>query len=286
MSVPKVRVLGAGDNVVDRYVDLGLMFPGGNALNVAVFARRAGAQAAYLGVVGNDEAGRHVLSALVAEDIEIDRVRILPGPNAYSDVRLLDGERVFGEETEGVSRFILHERDIAYAATFDVVHTGACALLETQVPMIATRVSVSFDFSTRREPQYLAPILPHLKFAFFSGGDLSSAEVERLIVEAYAQGPGLVVATCGARGSIGFDGSDLHQQGALPIDPVDTLGAGDAYIGRLLVEHLAGEELARAMELAAKEASVVCAGLGAFGHGARWHRMPPTEFDEISGGTQ
>ena len=41
-----VKVLGIGDNVVDKYLNLGLMFPGGNALNVAVFAHRYGADAA------------------------------------------------------------------------------------------------------------------------------------------------------------------------------------------------------------------------------------------------
>jgi fructoselysine 6-kinase len=55
-----VRICGVGDNVVDRYLELGLMFPGGNALNVAVFAKRAGAEAAYLGITGNDVLGEIV----------------------------------------------------------------------------------------------------------------------------------------------------------------------------------------------------------------------------------
>ena len=33
------RILGLGDNTVDTYVDAGLQFPGGNAVNVAVLAR-------------------------------------------------------------------------------------------------------------------------------------------------------------------------------------------------------------------------------------------------------
>ena len=34
-----MKVLGLGDNVVDRYVNKGIMFPGGNAVNFAVYAR-------------------------------------------------------------------------------------------------------------------------------------------------------------------------------------------------------------------------------------------------------
>ena len=41
-----MRLAGVGDNVVDRYRDLGLMFPGGQALNVAVHARRIGIESA------------------------------------------------------------------------------------------------------------------------------------------------------------------------------------------------------------------------------------------------
>ena len=40
------------------------MYPGGNAVNVAVHARRNGATSAYLGAVGTDRAGQVVLAAL------------------------------------------------------------------------------------------------------------------------------------------------------------------------------------------------------------------------------
>ncbi len=66
-----MRLLGAGDNVVDRYRDLGLMYPGGNALNVAVAAARGGAAAAYVGAVGTDRAGDVVLAGLRAEGIDV-----------------------------------------------------------------------------------------------------------------------------------------------------------------------------------------------------------------------
>ncbi len=51
-----MRLVAVGDNVVDCYPRLGLMFPGGNALGVAVHGRRSGAQAAYVGAVGDDAA--------------------------------------------------------------------------------------------------------------------------------------------------------------------------------------------------------------------------------------
>ena len=57
------RIATVGDNVVDCYPDLGVMYPGGNTVNVAVHARRLGARAAYLGALGTDTAGRVLTAA-------------------------------------------------------------------------------------------------------------------------------------------------------------------------------------------------------------------------------
>lgn len=65
-------LLCIGDNVVDLYLDKGVFFPGGNALNVAVLARRFGlADVAYMGIVGNDREGDHVRACMLAESLSI-----------------------------------------------------------------------------------------------------------------------------------------------------------------------------------------------------------------------
>ena len=95
-SSTEMRLLGVGDNVVDRYRDLGRMFPGGNALNVAVAAARAGAQARVPRRArtrrrrrrrpGRAARGGHRRPSACA---------IVAGPNAYADVTVVDGDRVF-----------------------------------------------------------------------------------------------------------------------------------------------------------------------------------------------
>src|SRR5690349_4763575 len=126
-------LLAVGDNVVDRYVDDGFMYPGGNAVNVAVHARRNGAMSAYLGAVGTDRAGQVVLAALEEEGVDTAMTRRVPGPNAYADVRIVAGNRVFGGADVGISRFTLGPDDLAGAAAFDIVHTGECSMLEGQL---------------------------------------------------------------------------------------------------------------------------------------------------------
>ena len=263
-----MRLLGAGDNVVDRYRDLGRMFPGGNALNVAVAARRAGAEAAYLGVVGNDRAGMVVRDALITEGVAVDRLRVADGPNAWADVTLVDGDRVFVASDETISMFRLDDADLAYAATFDLVHTGDCSGLETQLPELAAVAPVSFDFSIHRERAYLEGILPHLTVACFSASDQDEESVTALLADAVARGPRLALATRGTAPAILSDGRRTWHQPVRSGSVVDTLGAGDAFIGRFLVGVIAGEAPEISLGAADEAAAGTCGHYGAFGHGS------------------
>ena len=49
------KVIGVGDGVVE-YLHCKTMYPGGNALNFSVYAKKVGVDAAYLGVLSNDQA--------------------------------------------------------------------------------------------------------------------------------------------------------------------------------------------------------------------------------------
>lgn len=261
-----MRILGVGDNVVDRYLDRGVMFAGGNALNVAVAADRAGAEAAYLGAVGTDRAGELVLASLRAEGVETGRVRIVDGPTAFADVALVQGDRVFIGSDEGISRFRLGRDDLAYAMTFDLVHTGDCSMLEDQVADLGAAASrLSFDFSVRREPEYLGPILPHVEIACFSATDLDEEEALALLAGAVAAGPRLALATRGTEPALLHDGRRSWRQPVVETSVVDTLGAGDSFIGRFLVGVVAGEKPAATLQAAAEAAATTCGRYGAFG---------------------
>jgi fructoselysine 6-kinase len=262
-----MRLVGIGDNVVDRYRDLGQFFPGGNALNVAVAAQKAGADAAYVGALGTDEAGRVVLDALRAEGVATDRVRIVGGPNAYAEVALEHGERVFVGADIGVSRFELDETDLAYAATFDRIHTGDSSMLEPQLADLAACAPVSFDFSIHREPAYVNPLIGHVDIAIFSASDLSDDATVALLAGAVARGPRLALATRGSAPAVLHDGRRVWRQPVAATRIVDTLGAGDTFIGRFLVGLGADEEPAVILEAAARAAATTCADFGAFGHG-------------------
>lgn len=272
-----MRLVGVGDNVVDRYRDLGTMFPGGQALNVAVYAHRFGLQTAYVGAIGDDVAGRHVLGAIRAEGIDASRLRIVPGPNAAAEVALVDGNREFVGSDPGVSKFRLSADDLAAIAQYDLIHSSESSYLEDQIALLAGSAPLSFDFSIRRDPAYIEPLLPFVHIASFSLSDLDDRDALAWIDRVHAAGPKYVLATRGAHDALLSDGLTVRRQPAVPSEPIDTLGAGDAFIARVLVGILRQEPLDLVLESAAQAAALTCAAYGAFGYGTA--AFPPMKSE-------
>jgi fructoselysine 6-kinase len=262
-----MQLVGVGDNVVDRYRDLGMMFPGGQALNVAVHAKRAGMETAYVGAVGDDRAGRHVLGVMREEGVDTSHLRVVPGPNAYANVGLRAGNREFLGGSPGVSRIRLSEDDLAFLGRARLIHSSESSYLEDQVALLAGVAPLSFDFSVRRDPEYLGPILPHVAIAAFSLADLDDDEASAFIDRVHRAGPGLVIATRGASDAMLSDTRRVWRQPALPTQVIDTLGAGDAFIARVLVGVIRDEPFDVSLAAAARSAATTCASYGAFGHG-------------------
>jgi fructoselysine 6-kinase len=260
-------LVAIGDNVVDCYVDRGLMFPGGNSVNVAVHAARAGTSSAYVGVIGDDERGRLVSGALGAERVDRTGLRSRPGPSAYAVVRHVDGERVFESSDKGVSLFDPTSADLDLVAGFELAHSSYCSGLEAALPELAGRTRLSFDFNDRTDDGYADDLLPYVAVATFSAAHLGRTECERLVRWAGSRGPQYVFATRGAEGAIGYDGRELCVADARPVEMIDSLGAGDAFIGRALHGLLVGERLPALLDAAVEAGSRACTELGGFGHG-------------------
>ena len=236
-------------------------------MNVAVAARRAGIEAAYLGAIGTDGAGLTIKAALSDEGVSTDRLRVVAGSNAYSIVEIEDGDRLFVGSDVGVSRFTLDGGDLSYLAQFECVHSGSRSGTEGQIEDLARSARVCFDFSDRPRTYY-EPLLDKVWMACFSGARLDPAGVGELTKRALRTGPEIVLVTEGPRGaSITTASGETVRVEANPITPLDTLGAGDAVIGTVLAGVLRGDDLQAVMSSAMSVAAKVCVRFGAFGQG-------------------
>lgn len=277
-----VSFLGLGDNVVDCYEPEMVMYPGGNAVNCAVFARRSGAsRSAYMGVFGSDEASEHIIASLSEEGVECVKCRQVLGECGKAVVHLDDGERVFLKSNfggiRGRTRIPLDRFDFEYLSQFDVVHVGAYGFMERELSGLRDAgCLVSFDFSEDSTDAYCEEVAPFADIAFFSAESrMDDDEIRRRLSWIAGLGPQVVVATRGMRGSAAYAEGLVSFQPAHPAaSVVDTMGAGDAFIASFLLSYVQaakggssgrdalGPALARASEFAAR----ACSLEGAWGY--------------------
>ncbi|MBD3206300.1 hypothetical protein GF319_08150 [Candidatus Bathyarchaeota archaeon] len=268
--VPMVKLVGVGDNTVDRYIHLNRMFPGGNSVNVPVLARRYGHESGYIGWLGDDPHGQLLYESMKCEGVDLSHCRRVEGPNSYCEVSLISGERVFGKSTSGVSSQIkLDREDYQYIAGYEITHTSVYSFIEEQLEELSKASGyLSFDYSDRWSKEYLKKTAPKVDIAFLSASEQTRSEAERLMGWIKDLGVSLVVVTQGIKGSLLYDGEQTYHQPIVETEVVDTLGAGDAFAARLIVEYLSGRTIEESMRLAALSASETCGYYGAWDYGS------------------
>jgi fructoselysine 6-kinase len=283
-----MKVIGFGDNIVDRFLDREVMYPGGNCVNFAVLARRLGLESAYMGVFGSDQLGAFVRSAIEAEGVDISRCQTRPGPNGVTEIKVIEGDRIFLGWNEGgvtISQpFVLGPEDLDYLAAAALVHSSVYSASEDQLPSVqAAGPLVSFDYSwepERRTDSYLRRTAPFIDLALLSAGDAPLEAVEDELTRVTAAGASLAVATRGAAGAVLYDGGRFYTQRAASTVAdkfADTMGCGDAFITGLAVSLLQSGwsrdvppgpgSLRSALAFAAETAAGQCYVEAAFGHG-------------------
>ena len=264
-----VRLLGIGDNTVDIYLTEGMQYPGGNAVNVAVQARRCGAQASYLGCLGTDRLGDLLQESLVAEGVDVSHVRRIDGANSWSRIRHDGADRKFDGSNPGVrGRYGLGPADDAFIAAHEVVHTSVHSALDGEMARIkAAARRLSYDYSEHWERPGVTETMRHVDIAFLSAPRRSIAECEKLLRWCAAQGPSIVVLTRGAEGASALSAGRIVLEPVHPATVVDTLGAGDGFIAGFLLGNAGRLDLPQCLARGAAQAALVCASKGGFGHG-------------------
>jgi sugar/nucleoside kinase (ribokinase family) len=284
-----VKVLGYGDNVIDRFLDRGVEYPGGNCVNFAVFSARLGASAGYLGAFGSDEQGEYIRSVLTSIGVDVSRSVVRDGETGLAEVEVVDSERVFrGGNHGGVTTrepIILGDEELAYVSTFDVVHSSVYSTAETELPKLAALdIPVSYDLSSEeayRSSPYLDDVAPCLDLALLSCSELSEADTGSLLESVVRSGAGMALGTRGAGGAVLFDGRSLHRVAAAPLDYArgveDTMGCGDAFLAAFVTSLLSegwrkgaapdSGAIERGLAAGAAYSTEQCYVSGAFGYG-------------------
>ena len=283
-----IKALGIGDNLCDIYLDTNIMYPGGQALNVAVFSKMMGVQSEFMGAFGNDEIAAHVKYVLDIIGVGRSHCREYEGENGFARVILENGERVFkGSNKGGVLQkypIRLTRDDIKYIVDFDFIHTSNNSYFDEQLPLIAgLPVLISYDFSHKwTEIDLVRRVCPYIDFGFLSCSDVPLNDVREICICFHNEGCKIVVATMGNRGAMLFDGINMLYNHPEPVEALDTMGAGDSFAACVLtltVEAIKEKKerwkeatlrksiFTKIMIHASAFAAQICKTKGAFGYG-------------------
>lgn len=283
------KVWLTGDAVVDLIPDTEMTYlkcPGGAPANVAVAVARLDGDVGFFGRVGNDPFGRFLAQTLKKERVNIDHLVLDEDKRTSTVVVDLDdsGERSFTFMVKpSADQFMLPE-DIPSFCAGDWLHTCSIALaneptrsstFEAMSRIKAAGGFVSFDPNLRDEVwQNQSEIIPVVMRAVamadvvkFSDDELlfltQKSELEDALAEVKALGVPMIMITQGKEGAwLVMDGIQSLITGNV-VSPVDTTGAGDAFVGGLLgyLSRLSGDSWKNADT--AKEAVVWANACGA-----------------------
>jgi ribokinase len=274
--------------------------PGGKGANQAAAAARVGARVAFVGAIGDDPLGEEARSALAAEGIDLAELSIVAGATGVALI-LVDrhGENMIAVAPGANSGF---GPDVASSALEglgvgprDVVLVGHEIETDTARAALATARAAGAQTIFNPAPaegvdrsffelvDVLVPNRLELGQIVAADGRRAGrptepgATPERLagtLLAPSGDGPPIreaVVATLGAAGAIVVRADGPPVVIAAPrVDAIDTVGAGDTFVGVLAADLAAGRSLEAAVHRA-----VVAAALSTTREGARGG-MPTT----------
>lgn len=267
-----MKIITIGDNVTDCYLDQGVYYPGGNCVNVAVNAKRNGAEeAAYIGVFGNDEKALHIMDSLDKEGVSYKLSRHMIGISGQPKVNLTkEGDRYFvGGPKNTVQHLVkirIVDEDLDLVKSFDVVHTSCYSFLEEEIPLLAKHAKVSYDFSDVKDEKLIERVCPYLSFAFFSGAEFLDVELDEFLDKLKKYDIEVIGITRGAKPALFVSKGNRYYREPIETDVVDTMGAGDSFIGGFLVRYLDSGDMDEALLKAAESASKTCTFFGGYGY--------------------
>ena len=247
---------------------------GGKGANQALAAKRAGSMVKLVGAAGNDTMAEQALALLKADGVDLTGVKrldvqqgiamimvgddgeniigIVPGTNGTMTPD--DADKAVGHLSKG--DVLVVQQEIPQAATMRAL--GLARLNETlsilnTAPFLDTTAAVAGTASI--------VVANESEFALLAGGavgDLPTAM--NLWAQSRRQ---TIIVTLGADGALAATPSEIIRVPALPVQPVDTVGAGDTFVGYLAAGLDKGLALEAAMRRAAAAASLACLKPGA-----------------------
>lgn len=240
--------------------------------NVAIGVARLGRSAGWIGRVGDDPFGLGILDHLRGEGVDVSRALVDGAAPTGVLIRDRHAERpvrvLYHRDGSAGSRVGPEDVDETYVSAARSLHltgiTPALSPSANQAVLQAAEIAGDHDVTVSLDPnlrlklwsaaqasKVLRPLVAAADVVFvgdrearlLSGRDDTDGATEWFL----EHGADLVVSKHGADGSRATDGNTSWSVPAYPVQPVDVIGAGDAFAAGFLVARLDGAGIEAAM---------------------------------------
>jgi ribokinase len=231
--------------------------PGGKGANQALAARRLGAEVRLIGRVGADAMADQALALLRADGVDLNGVGV--------DAAAPTGAALIAVDAEGENQIMVASgANLSLTPDLlpEVIEGALICQLEVPLETVAAAVARATGFVCVN----LAPANLAIDDAVLRRADL-------LVVNEGEAGdygrrlhglPGLVAVTWGSRGAgLLRDGVRVATAEPPEVEAVDTTGAGDTFVGALVVAMLEGMAPAEALRFACAAGALTATKAGA-----------------------
>ncbi|MDG2428191.1 MAG: ribokinase [Acidimicrobiales bacterium] len=254
-----------------------VLVPGGKGANQAVAAARQGAEVAFVGRVGDDDAGRTLRAsmngagvgtthlsvdaqapsgiALIGVDADGDNT-IIVSPGANARVRLSD---IAGASDDlANASVVLLQLEVPIDVVTAAANTATGTVILNPAPAPSTNAALPRSLLNRVDV-----LVPNaIELAQLTGSELIE-DVEELAAVARGLGVETVVVTRGGAGALIVTANNVLVVPAPDITPVDTTGAGDSFCGALAAALASGAAINEAVQQAVHAGAIAATRSGA-----------------------
>jgi sulfofructose kinase len=242
---------------------------GGTAANAAVAMARLGADVQLFASLGDDAAGNSIVASLRSEGIDCSGLRQVPGRASPVSAIIVDriGERMVVSYADP-----LLPRDTEWLP--DRLPEGVKAVLgdtrwqegSAHLFKLAREAGIPAVLDADREPERVPELLTlatHIAFSMQGLRDITGHSDARRALEAFTLDDNVWLGvTNGGEGLFYWSEGAVHHLPAFPIQPVDTLGAGDVWHGAFAVRIAEGASPYEGARFAAAAAALKCQHFG------------------------
>jgi ribokinase len=211
-----------------------------------------GGSVSMFGAIGTDEPGQMCLSALQQSGVDVDAVVKVSSPTSTALVMV---------ESSGENQIVVADGANQHAS-FDSSQIAAAdaVIVQFEIPE-----SVIVEVGKTAQGIFCVNAAPVREISTELAGLIDVLIVnEHEYMQLGEPKSGLVIVTAGAKQVVAYqDGEEVAKSQPPKVEALDTVGAGDTFVGAFVVAYASGKSVAQSLDLACAASALSTLKLGA-----------------------